>query len=596
MNQKLPIQTDSQSLGDIGATTVQLILQKFKWTADLIKSDFGEDIDCNIFIDTIRTNYHFRCQVKSSSKDSQYIRKLKNGDFSISIEAAHLRAWQTSYFPVFLIIYEEETDRCYWAMPVEQIFQNPKKLNAKTPTVNISKKNIFDTTTKDSILNETVNFYSKFLRVDESTIECNVVPVLMPDYKAIPTFDYYDFIHSKSNLQIDLNHNLIEELPSWMLVLKHIEPSRINTCLKISSTSKVDLEKFIKELKKKLLLFDFPLKNNEWISFIISPIKISSHKSNWESELTPWLSFSKINNYIVDDFNYTFESPKNFLRQITRRSMSWDSSYFVDSIKDIAIRFLGTHKITPAILYTNQIHLNQIKGQYLLWECKKEDIETLHNQISPFELRLDIIKDTNNKCLVVIAMAMFSPSTGMYTLAMNWESYENGNVRNVLEKNNIIQTLPGNEYKGKIPKLLEKALKSFGDYSNYTTAQINQESHIFGFPLMQNQRRIYISRFQEISQKKAKEIQLKIKNYKHDFEIELILVDNTFGNSIYELLISFIPNLEKFSKDAYLEKEVEILKVFDDILPTQTYSDSAFKNSFDILHIAGQIEFEKHTK
>ena len=37
----------------------------------MIKSDFGEDIDCDIFIDTIRTNYHFSCQVKSSSKDSQ---------------------------------------------------------------------------------------------------------------------------------------------------------------------------------------------------------------------------------------------------------------------------------------------------------------------------------------------------------------------------------------------------------------------------------------------------------------------------------------------------------------------------------------------
>jgi len=595
MNQKLPIQTDPQSLGDIGTTTVQLILQKFKWTADIIKSDFGEDIDCNIFIDTIRTNYHFRCQVKSSSKDSQYIRKLKNGDFSISIEAAHLRAWQTSYFPVFLIIYEEETDKCYWTTPVEQIFQNPKKLNAKVPTINISKNNIFDDTTKDNILNETKNFYSKFLRLDESAIECNVMPILMPDYKVIPIFDYYDFFHRKSDFHIDLNCNLIENLPSWMMVLKRIDPSSMHTFLKISSTVKVELDEFIKKLKQKLLLFDYSMKNDEWISFIISPIKISSRQSNWENELTSWLSFSKINNHIVDDFNYTFESPKNFLRQITRRAMSWDSSYFVDPIQDIAIRFLGANKITPAILHINQIHLNNIKGQYLLWECKKEDIETLHNKISTLELQILIIKDTNEKCLVAIAMLMFDPSIKIYALARDWESYENGNARNMLEKNNIIQTLPGNEYKGKTPALVKDLLKPYSD-SNYTMAQVNRDNYISGFPLMQNQREIYVSRFQEISQKEAKEINLKIKNYKHDFKIELILVDDTFKNSIYELLISFMPNLEKSSRDDYLEREVEILKVFDDILPTKIYSDTTLKNSFDILHIAGQIKFENNQK
>ncbi len=68
MSKTEPIQSESQSLGDIGEATVLLILKKFKWTADLIKSDFGEDIDCNVFIDNTRTNYHLRCQVKSTKK------------------------------------------------------------------------------------------------------------------------------------------------------------------------------------------------------------------------------------------------------------------------------------------------------------------------------------------------------------------------------------------------------------------------------------------------------------------------------------------------------------------------------------------------
>src|SRR5687768_17050719 len=107
MSRKKPIQSDAQSLGDVGETTVQLILQKYKWTAEIIKSDFGEDIDCNVFLDNTRTNYHLRCQVKSTTKDSEYVKQLKNGDYSVSISSGVLKAWLSSYFPVFLIVYEE---------------------------------------------------------------------------------------------------------------------------------------------------------------------------------------------------------------------------------------------------------------------------------------------------------------------------------------------------------------------------------------------------------------------------------------------------------------------------------------------------------
>ena len=135
MNSKKPVQTDSQNLGDVGETTVQLILKKYKWTADIIKSDFGEDIDSNIFIDNFRTNYHLRCQVKSTTKDSEYVRELKNGDFSVSIDSTTLRAWISSYFPVFLIIYNQESDLCYWCNPVEEIFKKPSKLDKEKPTI-----------------------------------------------------------------------------------------------------------------------------------------------------------------------------------------------------------------------------------------------------------------------------------------------------------------------------------------------------------------------------------------------------------------------------------------------------------------------------
>jgi len=135
-----PTRTDSQILGDIGESTVSLIIKKFGWTADIIKSDYGEDIDCNIFIDNIRTNYHFRCQVKSSKKDSEYVREIANGDYSLSISSDTLRAWLISYFPVFIIIYEENSDTCYWCNPQEQVLKNPSKLEKETPLYMYPKK------------------------------------------------------------------------------------------------------------------------------------------------------------------------------------------------------------------------------------------------------------------------------------------------------------------------------------------------------------------------------------------------------------------------------------------------------------------------
>lgn len=591
MSQKRPIQTDSQSLGDVGETTVQLILQKFKWTADIIKSDFGEDIDCNIFIDTIRTNYHFRCQVKSSRKDSEYIKELKNGNFSVSIESNHLRAWQTSYFPVLLIIYNEDTDTCYWTVPIEQISQKPEKLNANNPTINISKLNIFDATSKDTILNKVKDFYRKFLRLDESTITCNVIPVLMPDYKIIPTLDCNSLLHDKNGLQVDFDNNLIELLPSWMTVLKRIDPSPIQTFLKIYSLKKIELEEFIYKLQKKLLQLTYQTKKDEWISFIISPIKISSNKSSWENELTSWLSYSKINNEIMNDFDYSFGIPDNFLRQISRRSMSWDSSYFIEPNKDIAIRFYSTSKITPTILNINQIHYNHIQGQYILWECLKKDIDEIQNKISKFELIIQVVDNKNEKYILIITTPMFNPSIGLYTLTRDWDSYENGNVRNVLNENNILKVLPGMEYKDKTPESIEEILKQHANIG-YTSTYVDEENYISGFPLMQNQREIHISRFQAMTYEKAMEIELKIESYKQNFQIELIFRDDTWGLPIYEIVIALKLNLRKSSKEVYLEKEDEILKIFNSILPTNTQSNMTLENSFDILHIAGQIQFE----
>ena len=597
MKNSRPTQTNSQSLGDIGETTVQLILRKFKWTADIIKSDFGEDIDCNIFIDNARTNYHLRCQVKSTTKDSEYVKQLKNGNYSVSIDSDILRAWLTSYFPVFLVIYEEDTDSCFWCNPIDQILKTPSKLEKENPSIQVPKENEFNSNSKDIILEEVKKFYHKIQRLDESIIECKVIPLLMPNYRIIPFHHYSKFIYDDKELAPEIAGDYIELLPSWMSVLRRIDPSSTLTSIKLKST-KTDVDNFLSILKKKISSFTYKLKDNEWLSFIASPIIIQSIKSSWSNEITYWTSYSMINNEIINDFEYCFEAPKGFLRQISRRARSWDYFHHAHPNKDVAVQFFSSYTITPTIKKIDQIHDNNIKGQLVLWKCRKDEIESIAKIITEHELTIKLVEDNSSECLLAITTHLFDPFIGFYSVPMDWESFENGNVRNKLIRNNLIDKIPGSEYKGEIPTFLAEALNRYSS-KEYEKVLITEMEYIPGFPLMLDERQIHVSRFQMVPEEKVKEIEANLKQVKplqlRDYHIEFGLKDNFMWEiPIYELLISWAPDIRKSSKKSYEEIEIEILDIFNTILPTNEGKSLQLKNTFEIIHIAGEIGFEKN--
>ncbi len=597
MSRTKPIQTDEQSLGDTGERIVQLIFTKYKWTADIIKSDFGEDIDCNVFINNIRTNYHLRCQVKSTTKDSNYVKQLKNGDYSVSISSGLLKTWLSSYFPVLLVVYNEGSDLCYWVNPTKQILENPSKLEKDTPSIRISKDNILDKESKELILDEVKQFYNKIQRLDEATISCKVTPVLMPHYRVIPFHHFSEYFYNKSQLNTEIAGDFIELLPSWMTILKQLDPSSVLPSIKFSS-SKTDLDDFLTILTKTLKKFNYTTKNNEWISFVVSPVKIQSDKSSWFNELTYWTSYSKIGGKLVNDVEYNFEVPTGFLGQVSRRARSWDYCHFVNPKKDIAIQFFGCNEITPSLQNIDKIHLQNIKGQFILWECKKKELRKVVKIISQHELVLKLIDDSNSLCLIAITNPMFDPFLGLYSVAMDWDSFENGSVINKLKKNELINVIPGNEYQGEMPDFLKEVLNKYENKS-YSKTIVTTMEYIVGIPLMHDEREIQVSRFQMIQPNKIPQIKLKIKNTitkikRKNFQIDFVLKDDSMWQTpIYELVVSWSPNLLKSSKDDFLEIETDILNIMDDILPTNKDDKIQLKNTFDILHIAGEIGFEK---
>ncbi|PZP43923.1 MAG: hypothetical protein DI598_15165, partial [Pseudopedobacter saltans] len=295
---------------------------------------------------------------------------------------------------------------------------------------------------------------------------------------------------------------------------------------------------------------------------------------------------------------YNFETPNTFLKQISRRARSWDFCHCVNPINDLSIQFFGSCEITPSIQNIEQIHDKNIKGQLLLWECTKQEIEEIDRILSPIELTIKIIDDNNNdSCLIAITNFMFDPSIGIYSVAMDWDSFENGNVRNKLEVNNLTQLIPGNEYRGEDPPFIEEIINRHSN-TKFTKIQVSEMENIVGFPLIHTERTIIVTRFQMIDKKAIAEIERKLKEVKQidklNFQIEFgIKEDYMWSNPICELNMSWTPELNIASIDDYLNTETECLRIFNEVLPTLD-NDMQLKNTFEILHIAGEIGFDNN--
>ncbi len=527
-------------------------------------------------------------------KDSQYIRKLKNGDYSISVSSGLLKTWIRSFFPVFLIVYDEDSDLCFWTVPVKQIMENPSKLEKDTPSVHISKNNIFDLNSKNWIQKEVISFYHKILRLDETKIECSVIPVLMPNYRIAPIYDYHDFLNKENDLSVGTSGHLIDLMSAWMSILKQITPSSALTSITLSSKN-TDLDDFLDKVKSKLEKFQYSLKKGEWLVFIISPIKVISNNKSWSKELTYWTTYSKINSIsLIFDYDYNFEVPDGFLSQVTRRARSWDYNHHVCPQKDVAVQFFSSYEITPSIQNVNMIHDKNIKGQLVFWQCRNTEIRIIADLLPSPDLSIRIIDDSQELCLIAIVTMMFDPFVGLYSVAMDWDSFEKGNVGNKLEKYALLDILPGHEYTGKIPDFIEEALNKYSA-NKYSKTLVTEMEYIAGFPLMLNERVIQVSRFQMIPHQIIKEIEAKINLTnlnKKDSHIEFILWDDTWGIPIYELMVSWTPDVFISSKDDYLNSASDLLKWMDTILPTKNELSLPLKNTYDILHIAGEIGFE----
>lgn len=339
---------NSYFTGNIGELSVNLMYQKNNIVCTpLGTSDFGEDYLCDIFTDSkdnnasIRTQFVFRTQVKTTEviqKDG-YIRRTGKG-FSISLQTGLLKIWEQSYFPVVLVIWEISRDIGYWCFPTEQIdnscFEN------ETLSILVEENNVFDSNGIQKIREQIETYYNNIYKIDKAKYQCNIYPVWMPKYRLFTSTEIHE-IFPNNNARAKTISQMTDMMPAFLSSYHNCNLESYISGIEYTKKAQ-SLEQFWKEINEFIAGIELTLPDNEWISYIISPVELISEIDNRKiSNLTDWSCFSLIRKNIISDFDYTYNvNHSNYIYSERIRATSDEQELFVHSSGDFAVEIFST--------------------------------------------------------------------------------------------------------------------------------------------------------------------------------------------------------------------------------------------------------------
>lgn len=590
-------------IGDVGETSSSLIFKLWGWTADKIVSDYGEDIDCQVFINNLKTHYHFRCQIKSTIKNENYIRKLKNGDFSVSIDIEIAKSWLLAYYPVFLIIYDESLKNHYWINANRYIKENLYKLSQKSISFRILACNILKDS-KDKFLSEIKYFYENIFRIDSPVLNTNIYPIIMPNYLSI-NIEYSKTLPQSEYFEIEPDTVNIAKLPSWFLNIEALNPPNIFSINIYSNENNV--EKFINQIKSFVKGWDIKIKENEWLSFIIAPIQIVSREENksenelWNKNITNWFCLSKVGDDIFYEEQYAFQPPEGFYSQVARKAMSYEIFHHINPKDDIAIELFSSVKTSLSYKYETNIFFRQIDSQFIPWKIKTDEEKILFDQL-PDDLtfsKVEGIENISGYTRGIISRSIFNPAVGLFHAITDWDDLHFNSVRNKIRNLYLKNKIVGIEDEQSTSKIIHSYFDNFNEVEEQIS--ISEKDKIDGYPLDLSRRMIFIQRYRKIKVLDLDAIDKKLGDAldelkKRDDLYEIYsgyqeVDEYTTGIPIYRIFIHWRPALRDSSKDSYEKIKKFILREFDRIFP-QEKKDIDDNNTYDILRFCGQLYFE----
>ncbi|AVI64921.1 hypothetical protein CKQ84_02935 [Shewanella sp. WE21] len=493
----------SHIIGDVGQTHVALQFKEWGWTADIVSSDYGEDLICDIFSNNRKTSFGFRCQVKSTLSEKGQVRKLKNGEFSVSVSSSTCLSWANSYFPIVIAIYDAASKKIYWQDVSAQAREKLIGLIHKTTSFRVGKNELHQS--REELERKVVGFYSKLLSIESPVFTCNIFPVLMPFFRSINSLDLLRHVSDIKFNQtlLTVEHFPYEQMPSWITSIKSLNGEYIAGW---RVKSDVDtLVEFFNEISTILSNIEYPTKATEWLSFIVSPVDLCEKISEdnpmlqfWNKKLTDWSCYNLIDGACNLDDEHAFLLPSSYRNQIARHSRSWDGYFNIDTEFDLAVQVIAGTITTPVFREAIGYQRQQIIGKFKPWQCKTHETDLLFEKLSSVSLTFkavecESIPATEGDIIGIITVPMFEPELGLIPQTDIWDEFECGVVDFRLNESGLNEVIPGEDGPQEIIKFILSFFEGVSEPApDFVT--VLAPDHIAGMPINHEEREIIFQR------------------------------------------------------------------------------------------------------
>ncbi|MDG2722928.1 DUF4365 domain-containing protein [Vibrio sp. Vb1729] len=593
-----PERNDNHVAGEVGEQSAALQFTKWGWTSEKISSDYGEDLSCSIFTNKKKTPLYFRAQVKSFYSEKGQVAQLSSGEFSVPIKSSTCLSWAQSFFPVILIVYDNNNDQLYWSDVTQAVRAKSLQLKGETVSLRVQPNILKDS--KARLESSIAAFYSKMLMLNQPEFRCDVIPVLMPEYRALKTAGINGIteLSPPENMSvIPFGQRLFQDLPGWFSAISSLHPDSIEVCKVKSSTQSLDC--FFNELEQLIESSRISHEPEQWVSFIISPVLLTDANADdfvdhniWSKTLTGWSCYSLFHGKTYNDYDFAFSIPSNFCRQVARRSRSVQGYFSISPSKKSAIQTYALCNPPYLVSQHSKNFRAQVEKSFTPWQCLESEIPSIKIMLKELNLVFNILEKDDNLMSGIICNPLFNPESGGMFLPTSWAEYDVASVKEQLSSyTGPLIGKPGEH------AIEESIMSSFHLNQNESTQPLlcMPTDHDVGLPLLQAERQLLIHfYFNSCSLLSDKDItsgitELVRNNLIDSMPVEVFLQESELNSDVLELCICLKPRFDVSTEEVLMRNENRITEsVYDYLIKI----DCVVLAPQEYLTINGEIYFE----
>ncbi|HDM8044352.1 TPA: DUF4365 domain-containing protein [Vibrio campbellii] len=593
-----PERNDNHVAGEVGERSAALQFTKWGWTSEPISSDYGEDLSCSIFTNKKKTPLYFRAQVKSFYSEKGQVAQLSSGEYSVPIKSSTCLSWAQSFFPVILIVYDNNNDQLYWSDVTQAVRTKSLQLKGETVSLRVQPNILKDS--KARLESSIAAFYSKMLMLNHPEFRCDVIPVLMPEYRALKMAGINGIteLSPPENMSvIPFGLRLFQDLPGWFSAISSLHPDSIEVCKVKSSTQSLDC--FFNELEQLIESSRISHEPEQWVSFIISPVVLTDANADdfvdhniWSKTLTGWSCYSLFHGKTYNDYDFAFSIPSNFCRQVARRSRSVQGYFSISPSKKSAIQTYAPCNPPYLVFQHSKNFREQVEKSFTPWQCLRSEIHSIEIMLNELSLVFQILSEDDDLVSGFICEPHFNPQTGGMFLPTSWEEYDAASIKERISSYaGPIIGEPGNQ------AIEQSVLSNFQLNSNESKLPIlsTPTDHTLGLPIIHSERQLLIqlyfnesAKFSSTDHSSTISHLVKETLLKPTF-FEIIITESDLYERTSELCICFTPSADLSTEDFLTNNESNITKAVYDYLVELDCNVLAPEK---FLSIHGEIYFE----